>query len=298
MSRTLASTAGAGSGACRPGVLLDDRLLVGLLRVADQDPEQEAVELGLGEWVRPLVLDRVLGRDDDERARQRVPHPVDRDLTLLHRLEERRLDLRGSPVDLVGEDHVREDRPLAGTRALVVVGFSTMAPMMSDGSMSGRELDPLERELEALGEAPDEERLRDARDPLEQDVPLGDERDREQSDDLLVADHAAADGELERPQGLLGWHRAARARGRGNGRRRSRGRGGAPGRRGGVARRDGAGRGHAGLAVVSRPTSDRSGARRARKRRSSSARERQKSSRSQIPPSRRRLRASSRSERW
>ena len=61
---------------------------------------------------------------------------LDRDLPLLHRLEQRRLRLRGRPVDLVGEQQVREDRPgpeLEVAAALVVDD----SPVMSAGIRSG-----------------------------------------------------------------------------------------------------------------------------------------------------------------
>jgi len=61
--------------------------LVGRRRIPDVDLGEEAVELGLGEGVGALVLDRVLCRDDEERRRKRMRHPVDTDLTFLHRFE-------------------------------------------------------------------------------------------------------------------------------------------------------------------------------------------------------------------
>jgi hypothetical protein len=75
--------------------------------------EQEPVELRLGQRVRALVLDRVLRRGHDERRRQRPRVAVDRHLPLLHGLEQRGLRLGRRPVDLVGEQQVREDRALA-----------------------------------------------------------------------------------------------------------------------------------------------------------------------------------------
>ncbi len=63
--------------------------LVPLVRIADADVEEEPVELRLGKRVRPLLLDRVLRREHEERLREphraaRRRHPM-----LLHRLEER-----------------------------------------------------------------------------------------------------------------------------------------------------------------------------------------------------------------
>ena len=57
--------------------------------VADHQLHQEAVELGLRKRVGPLVLDRVLGRQHPERLGQRNRLVANRDLALLHRLEER-----------------------------------------------------------------------------------------------------------------------------------------------------------------------------------------------------------------
>ena len=54
---------------------------------------------------------RILRRDDEERHRQHVRHAVDRHLALLHRLEQRALRLRRRAVHLVGQQHLREDRP-------------------------------------------------------------------------------------------------------------------------------------------------------------------------------------------
>ena len=97
--------------------------LVLAARVADAEPQQEPVELRLGQRIRALVLDRVLRREHDERPLERAGRlALDRDLPLLHRLEQRGLRLRRRAVDLVGEQEVREDRPrpeLELARALV-----------------------------------------------------------------------------------------------------------------------------------------------------------------------------------
>ena len=89
----------------------DDRDLLALVGVAERGPDREPVELRLGQRERPLLLDRVLGGDDEERRRQRPSLAVERHLLLGHRLEQRRLRLRHRAVDLVDEDDVREHRP-------------------------------------------------------------------------------------------------------------------------------------------------------------------------------------------
>ena len=89
---------------------VDDRDLLVERRIAERRPDQEPVELRLRQWERPLLLDRVLRREQQERVRERVRDAVDRHLPLGHRLEQRGLRLRQGPVDLVDEEDVGEHR--------------------------------------------------------------------------------------------------------------------------------------------------------------------------------------------
>ena len=75
-------------------LLVEDDDLLHRLRIAEPEAEHEPVELGLGQREGALVLDRVLGGDDEERRRHRVGDAVDRGLPLLHALEQRALGLR------------------------------------------------------------------------------------------------------------------------------------------------------------------------------------------------------------
>ena len=192
-----------------------DQVLLG--RERDHDLEQEPVELGLGEGIGPLHLERVLGREDEERRVERVALAGDRDLVLLHRLEQARLRLGGRPVDLVGEDEVREDR--AGLEA-----EDALAALLDEDVRAGdvgrhqvrRELDPVERAVDDVGDRPDEHRLAEAGHALEQDVAVGEEAGQRLADEVALADDDAC-----RP----------RARWPGRARRRPRERGAGPGRR-------------------------------------------------------------------
>ena len=106
-------------------LVVDDPQLVLGARVAERGAQEEAVELRLGQRERALVLDRVLGREQQERVGQPARRAVDRHLLLGHRLEQRRLRLRHRAVDLVDEHDVGEDRAgpeLELARALVVDG--------------------------------------------------------------------------------------------------------------------------------------------------------------------------------
>ena len=166
-------------------MLLEHLRLVGGARVAERDPDHEPVELRLGQRVGALVLGRVLGRDDDERARQLVLVAVDGDVALLHALEQARLGLRRAAVDLVDEDDVREHRPgveLEPGLALVEdVGADDVG-----GQQVGRALDARVLGVDRAGERPGERRLADPGVVLDQHVALGEQRDEEVADDAVV----------------------------------------------------------------------------------------------------------------
>ena len=72
----------------------------------------EAIDLGLGKRVGPLLLDRILRRQHHEGIVELERLVADGDLLLLHRFEERTLHFRRSAVDLIREDDIGEDRPL------------------------------------------------------------------------------------------------------------------------------------------------------------------------------------------
>ena len=102
--------------------------------VVDHDLEEEAVELRLRKLEHVAVLVWVLRRDHEERIGKLVCLPLDRHLPLLHRLEQRGLRARRRPVDLVGQEHVREDR--AGEEDLLPIRTVFM-PVSSAGVVSG-----------------------------------------------------------------------------------------------------------------------------------------------------------------
>ena len=184
-------------------LLLDDRELVVLTRIAERGPQEEAVELGFRERERALLLDRVLGREHEERVRELSRDPVDRHLLLRHRLEERGLRLRHGAVDLVDEEDVREHR--AGPELEVAVA------LVEDGQPGHvrrlevrRALDALvRRALDRPGDRAREHRLRRARDVLEEDVPPAQERRDDELDPVRLAlDHRLDVGDVAR-RGLL-----------------------------------------------------------------------------------------------
>jgi hypothetical protein len=92
-------------------LVLEDAELVVYPRIAEGGAEEEAIELRLGERKGALILDGVVRREQEERMGELSGDAVRGDLPLGHRLEQRGLGLRSRAVDLVDEDHVREDRP-------------------------------------------------------------------------------------------------------------------------------------------------------------------------------------------
>ena len=210
-------------------------LLLRGVRVAHRQLEQEPVELRLGQRVGALVLHRVLRGDDDERIGQRVGLALDRDLALLHRLEQRGLRLRRRAVDLVGQQDVGEHGPGPEPEP-AATGHPTVEDELTGhvgGHEVGRELDPLDVEVECGGERLDDEGLGHARHALEQHVPPGQQRRHQARQGAVLPHHhlghlvahredggtrvaaAGADGRrrgVERPGGRREWrgrrHRA------------------------------------------------------------------------------------------
>jgi hypothetical protein len=74
----------AGAQACGA---FDDGRQLDARREADLQLEEEAVQLRLGQRVGAFELDRVLGRQHEEQARQWVADRADGDRLLLHRFD-------------------------------------------------------------------------------------------------------------------------------------------------------------------------------------------------------------------
>ncbi len=163
-------------------------------RERDHDLEQEAVELGLGEGIGALHLERVLGREHEERRIEREALAGDRDLVLLHRLEQRGLRLRRRPVDLVGEDEVGEDRSgLEAEDPLAALLDEDVRAGDVGRHQVGRELDPVEVAVDDVGDGAHQHRLAEAGHAFEQDVAVGQESGQRLADEGRLADDDAPD---------------------------------------------------------------------------------------------------------
>ena len=159
-------------------------------RIVDEHLEHEAVDLRLGQRVRALGLDRVLRRHHEERRRHGVRLLADRHLALLHHLEQRRLHLGRRAVDLVGEQEVAEDRAELGVERSLPRAVHARADEVGRDEVR-RELDALERAAEHVGDGLDRQRLREAGDALDQEVPAREQADEHALEHLVLpGDHA------------------------------------------------------------------------------------------------------------
>ncbi len=156
--------------------------------VVEANLEQESVLLSLGERVRTFVLDRVLSREHDEWRREWKLRALERDASLLHRLQQCGLHLGRSAVDLVREQHVREDGSppqREGPRGQV----KDRCAQYVGGHQVRRELDAAVIEGKRARDGLGEQRLAGAGHALQEHVALRHQRHRAQADCVLLAYH-------------------------------------------------------------------------------------------------------------
>ena len=70
-------------------------------RIPHMQPHQKAVQLGFRQGLRSHTAQRILRSDDQMGLWQGIGLSLDRNISFFHRLQQRRLRLAGSPVDLV-----------------------------------------------------------------------------------------------------------------------------------------------------------------------------------------------------
>ena len=117
---------------------------------------------------------------------------LDRDLALLHRLEQRGLGLGRRPVDLVGQQQVGEHRALAEPERALPRLEDHLADHVGRHQVGG-ELHPLEVEVEGGGHRLDQQRLGRAGHALEQHVAAHEQGGDQARQRALLADHDLAD---------------------------------------------------------------------------------------------------------
>ena len=117
---------------------------------------------------------------------------ADRDLPLLHRLEQRALHLRGSAVDLVGKDEVREHR---AERDLELAELLVEDPRAHDVRRNEvrRELDALELPADRLCQRLHRHRLRKPGNAFHEQMPPRQKGDDHPLEKRILADDHALD---------------------------------------------------------------------------------------------------------
>ncbi len=171
----------------RAGDALGDDELLFLGRVVDQHLHHEAVDLRLGQRVGAFGLDRVLRRHDDEGVGHLVRLAGDRDLALLHHLEQRALHLGRRAVDLVGQQQVGEHRAQRGAELARLLVVDARAHQVG-GHQVGRELDALEAAAHGARQGLDGERLGQPGHAFDQQVALGQQRHQHAFQETVLAD--------------------------------------------------------------------------------------------------------------
>ena len=144
--------------------------------VAQRQPHEKAVHLGVRQRKRAEGFQRILGRQNHKRLRQAARHAVHGDLLFLHRFQQSRLGARRGTVDLVRQHKVREEwagseLELAGLLVVEVnagqVGWQQV----------GRELHPFEVAAHRPGKGTQKHRLAGAGLVLQQDMTCAEEGD-------------------------------------------------------------------------------------------------------------------------
>ena len=165
---------------------VEDLEFLGSGWIADDQAHHEPVELGLGQRVGALVLDRVLCGNDHERRRELAGDAVDGDLALFHGLEERSLRLGAGPVDLVTEGNVGEHRPGPKHK-----GTAFPIPHRHTRNVGGQqirgELNPLEVAVDGTGQRFGQDRLAHTRHVFDEHMALGEQAEHDEINDRPLA---------------------------------------------------------------------------------------------------------------
>ena len=163
-----------------------DKLLLGWHR--HPQLEEEAVKLCLGQRVRPLHLNRILCRQYHERRRQPMGLGRNRHLLLLHRFKQCRLRFRRRTIDLVGQEHVGEERPRLEPKppAAAVVFRDDVRAGDVGRHQVGRELNTLITQRQRPGQRADQARFAHARHPFQEHVAAGKEGNQHPTQHLVL----------------------------------------------------------------------------------------------------------------
>ena len=152
---------------------------------------KKSIQLRFGQRISSVMLHRILRGDHQKRLRQFVRVRVDRDLAFVHGFEQRRLRLRRGAVDLVGQQHVGEDRAALELELLLQRGVHRDAEHVGRQHVAG-ELHALKGAIDGAGERLSQRSLADSGNAFDQQVSAGEDADQREAHDIVfAANHAA-----------------------------------------------------------------------------------------------------------
>src|SRR5437868_128173 len=161
--------------------------------VSHSQPHQEPVQLGFGQRIGAVMLDRVLCGENDERLGQLVGFLFHRYVAFGHRFKQRGLSFWSGAIDLVGQNYVRENRPgFELERAQLLVEY--FEPDYIGREQVGGELNPLKRAIEASSQSLGQCGLADSGDVFDQQVTAGQNACQSQFYYFRLASYDAFDG--------------------------------------------------------------------------------------------------------
>ena len=122
-----------------------------------------------------MMLNRILGGDNQERLWQRIRIRVDSDLAFVHGLKQRRLGLWGGAVNLVCQQDVGKDRAAFEFKLLLNGRVNGNAEHVGRQHVTG-ELHALERAIDGARERLAERGFADARNAFDEQVATREDR--------------------------------------------------------------------------------------------------------------------------
>jgi hypothetical protein len=160
------------------------------------------MRLRLGKGIGALLLDRILGGQDEERLLQRKRLLSEGHLALLHGFEQGGLDLGRGAVDLIGEDEVAEHgAPFDRVGALLGIE-DLRAGDVAREHVRG-ELNTGKAGFDGVGQRAHCQRLGKPRHSLQQHVAAGEKAEQEAVNHVVLAHHDLADFGAESVEPLL-----------------------------------------------------------------------------------------------
>ena len=141
--------------------------------------------------VGAVVLNRILGGDDQEWLRERIRVGVHRDLPFIHGFEQRRLCLRRGAIDFVRKQDVGEDGAAFEFEFLLDGRINRNAQHIG-GQHVASELNALEAAIDGAGQRLAERGLADSRGTFDQQVALRENGNQSQPQNVILAANDSA----------------------------------------------------------------------------------------------------------